>query len=103
MVRHLKQPEKVGVLTGNTTLGIVAMAEVQWGDETLFEPVGILEEFKANRDQSFETCDRKKSRNLNSQVKQENVGSSQHSLGKSVARGAGTGHNETATALLHSP
>jgi superfamily II DNA or RNA helicase len=55
VVRHLKQPEKVGVLTGNTTLGIVAMAEVQWGDETLFEPVGILEEFKANRDQSFES------------------------------------------------
>lgn len=53
-VRHLYQPAKVGVLTGNMMATIVLMVEVKWANQTEFVPAAALEPFDVSEDSSFE-------------------------------------------------
>jgi len=55
VVRHSMQPQLVGVLTGQSMKALVAMAEVQWGLETRFEALHVLEALDNQEDSSFET------------------------------------------------
>jgi len=60
VVRHSKQPQLVGVLTGQHMHAAVLMAEVRWGIETKYEAVAILELLDTQEDDSFETLIAKK-------------------------------------------
>jgi SNF2 family DNA or RNA helicase len=54
MVRHAKQPSKVGALTGNTLPGLCLMVEVRWGTHTIYEPAAVLELFDFAEEATFE-------------------------------------------------
>jgi hypothetical protein len=54
-VRHIYQPSKVGVLTGERIASVVLMAEVRWANQTEFVPAAALELFDISEDSSFES------------------------------------------------
>jgi SNF2 family DNA or RNA helicase len=60
VVRHSRQPGKVGILTGMKMKTIILMAEVSWGTETSYESADVLELFNVNEDKGFENLVRKK-------------------------------------------
>lgn len=53
-VQHRTHGHKVGVLTGRTIPISPLMVEVEWGDETLYEPLVALKVFKPSGSTSFE-------------------------------------------------
>jgi hypothetical protein len=53
-VRHIYQPAKVGILTGERTAAVVLMAEVKWAAQTEFVPAAALDLFDISEDSSFE-------------------------------------------------
>jgi superfamily II DNA or RNA helicase len=55
VVRHVHQPSKVGMLTGQSMVTVVPMAEVKWANQTQFEAVAALELFDVEEDTSFES------------------------------------------------
>lgn len=54
VVRHVYQPGRVGVLTGQHMSAVVLLAEVKWPAQTEFVPVAALELFDVAEDSSFE-------------------------------------------------
>lgn len=53
-VRHIHQPQNIGLLTGNVMRGLVLMVEVRWANEKMFVPLSAVEPFDATEDISFE-------------------------------------------------
>lgn len=54
-VRHIYQPSKVGILTGEQMSAVVSFAEVKWAAQIEFVPIAALELFDVSEDSSFES------------------------------------------------
>jgi SNF2 family DNA or RNA helicase len=54
-VRHLYQPARIGILTGQRMPAIVLMVEVKWSNQSEFVPASALELFDVTEDSSFES------------------------------------------------